>query len=102
MVRAHSMRGTHVTGGNGWGLVEKEKGISRETYVWIRVERDSFFGATAISAHPLRHTQTHPRRVHQGGISISKSTPATTTLPLSSLPSSFFKNSTHTHMICRL
>lgn len=57
MVRAHSMRGTHVTGGTvgGWS---RKKGISRvETYVWIRgkkrfiVRGDSDLSAPS-SPHP--------------------------------------------------
>lgn len=98
------------------GVGREEKGISRKTFS-VRVDTwNGFqFGEEIHSARrPVRrdfsapscHTQTHPlgSRIHQGGISISKSTPVVTALPFrscSAVSSSFFKNATD-RVTCRL
>lgn len=98
------------------GVGREEKGISRKTFS-VRVDTwNGFqFGEEIHSARrPVRrdfsapscHTQTHPlgSRIHQGGISISKSTPVATALPFrscSAVSSSFFKNATD-RVTCRL
>lgn len=98
------------------GVGREEKGISRKTFS-VRVDTwNGFqFGEEIHSARwpvrrdfsaPSRHTQTHPleSRIHQGGISISKSTPVANALPFrscSAVSSSFFKNATD-RVTCRL
>lgn len=110
-MRAHV---THVSEYREQRLAEKEKGTSRGSfipYVWIRRRRFILRGSLldcAISAHPHATPRPTPLelRIHQGGISIFKSTPkGSRLLCLSALVRSFLlaspRNAT-ARVTCRL